>query len=86
MKRLQFTKPHNVAAISAVVAAHTNPPPPAPVNFGTDALANRQGIMTAVQNIRAYQALGAVAVTQVQRKAYEDLIGDFVVALARRLV
>lgn len=78
----------DVVAIDNVVAAHTNPAPPVivPVDFGADALDDHEKLRQAVQNIRTYQGLGAAAVTQAQRKQYEDMIGNAVIALARRVI
>lgn len=72
-------------AAAAVIAAHDGTPP-APIDYGSDAVDQRDKIISAIQSIRAYQGLAAAAVTQAQRKQYEDLIGNVVISLAKRVL
>ncbi len=75
-------------AISAVVAAHTNPPPPDTTepDFGTDAadLTNYPAIRTAVTNLRAY--VGLASPTAAQSTAALQLLIKVVLAILRRMV
>lgn len=73
------------AGADAVLAAHDGTPP-APIDYGADIVDQRDKIIAAIQNIRTYQGLTAAAVTQAQRKQYEDLIGNVMISLARRML
>ncbi len=68
-----------------VIAAHDGTPP-VPVDYGTDALDQRDKVAQLIQNINQYQSFTAAAVTSAQRKQYEDMIGNAVKALAKRVI